>query len=82
MATLSFISLEIMKKALIVILTLTVFVFVPSCVQDIKPDPNQGHRCGTGEFDIIGAKCNDDYVTDHVTLPCLKHLGVDYLICQ
>ena len=82
MDILNFTGLEIMRKTLIVILILTVFVIVPSCVPDPKPDPNQGHKCATGEFDVIGAKCDDGYVTDHVTLPCLKHLSVDYLICQ
>ena len=64
-----------MKKVFIPILILLAFVFEPSCTDPV-------HQCAIGEDDYVGAKCEDGYTTDHIFLPCLKHDGVSYMLCN
>ena len=73
-----------MKKAILIILILTVSVFAPSCSEDeVKPKPT---KCGPlSILAIVGVHCNNgtDFIDDSFSqTSCDDHGGIDHYWCR
>ena len=74
-----------MKKAILIILILTVSVFAPSCSEDeVKPKPT---KCGPlSILAIVGAQCRDgtDFIDDSFSglESCDSNGGINFYWCR